>query len=237
MIKVIAGALLASVSVNCAQKKSTEIYQNSIKSVFTIYFTDLETNQLRGSCTGFFITNDGLGVTSGPIVRAFRGTSASIKLPNGQELPCKLSYYPSVPGLGFIQTKNFASQKINLSQDYVKEGQDLFIFALKDTQSYFNDVLVTDTNHNWIEFRDETLMNTPVIRTTGLVPKESFGAPLMDEDGNAVAVVANIENGFAIGYSVHYLKELYASQNKSGFYATWEKIRNSIVDKISGLVD
>lgn len=236
MFKALVGTVLATVSVSCAQKKSSEVYQNSIKSVFTVYFTDLETNQLRGSCTGFFITNDGLGITSGPIVKAFRGTSASIKLPNGQELPCKLSFYPSVPGLGFIQTSNFASHKLILSQDHVKEGQDLYILALKDTQSYFSDVLVTDTNHNWIEFRENTLMNTPVIRTTGLVPKESFGAPLIDEEGNAVAVVANVENGFAIGYSVHYLKEIYASQEQSGFYATWEKIRNSIVDKILGAV-
>lgn len=237
MFRALIASFLGLVPVCCSGKKSTEIYQDSLKSVFTIYFTDLETNQLRGSCSGFFITNDGLGVTSGPIVRVFRGTNATIKLPNGKILPCKLTYYPSVPGLGFIQTTDFNSEKLSLSTEYVKEGQDLFILALKDTQSYFSDLLVTDTDHKWIEFRDDTLMNTPVIRTTGLVPKESFGAPLIDHEGNVVAVVANIENGLAIGYSVHYLKELFADDEKPKIYKVWEGIRNNIVERLSGFVN
>jgi len=237
MLRALLGSLLGSVPVCCTDKKPTEIYTDSMKSVFTIYFTDLETNLLRGSCTGFFITNDGLGVTSGPIVRVFRGTRATIKLPNGRVLPCKLTYYPNVPGLGFIQTTEFNSEKLSLSTDHVKEGQDLYVLALKDTQSYFSDLLVTDTEHKWIEFRDDTLMNTPVIRTTGLVPKESFGAPLIDQEGNVVAVVANIENGLAIGYSVHYLKEVFADEEKPRVYRVWEGIRNSIVERLSGFVN
>ncbi len=107
---------------------------------------------------------------------------------------------------------------------------------LRNTHPHCDKVYVSDTNHKWIEFKDGELFNTPVIRTTGLVPKISFGAPLIDLEGKVVAVVTNIEHGLAIGYSVLYLKQMFSEEEESGTYLAWQKVKNRIVENFKKFI-
>ena len=238
MFRALSCTLLSSALVYSQDKPNSFIYQNLRDSVFTISFSDLDTNELKATCSGFFITDDGLGITSGPFARTFKGSSVSIRFNDGRVVPCKVNFYPNVPGVAFIEIEKEndkrPTRKIPFSSKDCVEGQDLFILANRNSHFYFDKVFVTDTQHKWIEYKDGELFSTPVMRTTGVVPKASFGSPLIDLDGKVVAVVANVENGLAIGYSVKYLKEIYKEENKS--YKIWEQFRDNIVDKVRNIL-
>jgi S1-C subfamily serine protease len=236
MLRALSAALLSSSYVYLLEKPTHQVFQESLDSVFTIYFADTETHRLQATCCGFFITEEGLGVTSGPFARMFQDKTATIKFSDGRELPCKITHYPNLPGLAFIELEKMSTRKITMTNKDLVEGQDLYIFSLRNTHPYFDKVYVTDTNHKWIEFKDGELFNTPVIRTTGLVPKFCFGSPLIDMEGKVVAVVTNIEHGLAIGYSILYLKQMFNQEEQSGAYLAWQKVKNKILDNFKKFI-
>ena len=75
------------------------------------------------------------------------------------------------------------------------------------------------------------LIDTPVIRTTGIIPDECIGGPLIDDNGNAVAVAFNIEMGLGIGYNLSNLKTLYNENESWRIIKAWNRIRETIIHK------
>lgn len=200
-------------SVPYCQPKSEEIYSSTLKSLFTVIVVDRETSIPKAYFSGFFLTEDGLGITSGPLIKIFQGNSFKVKLADLTELPAEIAYKDSVPGIGFIQVDTPKSFKIKLSKKECVEGESLYVFGIKEKDSYFNDVFITDTDYNCIKIKDEEISDISVIRTTGILPNECIGGPLVDLDGNATALVFAIHGGLAVAYSLQKLKKLYEKNN------------------------
>jgi S1-C subfamily serine protease len=217
----------------CFSKSSEEVFQASLKSLFTIYFLDKSTKTLKNSCSGFFITEDGLGLTSAPFAQLFPGSQIKVKSAEGDEFDAHLTTYAEIPGIAFVQITGQNKGKLCLSKKTLTEGESVYIAGAHDRELYFDNVLVTDTKHNWVRFIEDDLVNTHVIRTTGLVPVECFGAPLIDEDGNVKAVVINVENGMAIGYGIENVKEVFGEENNGYFWRAWKRLRERINERLS----
>lgn len=223
---------LLSPPVFCEPPNHKNVYQQSINSVFTLYLYDPEGSSVRATCTGFFITDDGLGITSGPIVKSFRGTKIKVVTPDKKEYSGELMYYPSAPGIGFVQIKGRKTQKLAISKEPLVDGQDVFVLGIHDSDAYFSNLMITDMNHPWVEFKNDDLYNTPVIRTTGFVPIECFGAPLLDEDGKVRAVMFNVELGMGICFSLMNLKNIFKENNEWQITKAWRRAREMIVESI-----
>lgn len=217
--------------VSCENKKTEDIYGDALKSAFTVRFVDVNTEETKASCTGFFITEDGLGVTSGPLIRLYQGCKVLVKLPDLQEYIGKVVYNPLTPGVGYVQITGPGTTKLRISQKECVEGQDLFALGVHDQHPYFSDVYVTDTSHPWIQISENDLYNTPVIRTTGLLPNECVGGPLIDHQGNTVALIFNIEMGLGIAYSLHNLTKVYQSHSDWAIIKAYKNFRKAIIDK------
>ena len=215
----------------CKIESPEFIFDSALKSSFTITFIDKETLSPKRSVTGFFITEDGLGVTSGPVIKLYENCKIVVKLSDSKEYSGKVTHYPTTPGIGFIQVDVNKSSKLKIGNQDIKEGQTLYVMGKREEKVYFNDVMVTDNNHSWIQLSENDLIDTPVIRTTGIIPDECIGGPLIDDNGNAVAVAFNIEMGLGIGYNLSNLKTLYNENESWRIIKAWNRIRETIIHK------
>ena len=84
-----------------------------------------------------------------------------------------------------------------------------------------------------VKIGDKDLFDGLYIRTTGLVPSECIGGPILDHDGNAVALVFNQERGLAIGYDLKNLQKLESQKETWRIVKVWERIRESIMERIN----
>ena len=182
----------------CESKSSEEIFESAMKSSFSIAFIDRKTSEVRALCTGFFITEDGLGITSGPLVKLLENCDVKIKMNDSAVLSGEVTYYSSTPAVGFVQVQAQNTSKLKISKKNCEEGENFYVLGLKHTHPYFSDVFVTDSNYELVKIGDKDLFDGLYIRTTGLVPSECIGGPILDHDGNAVALVFNKERGLAI---------------------------------------
>ena len=223
-------------SVYCEKKSPEEIFDASSKSSFTVSFLDPETSQPKFSCTGFFITNDGLGVSSGPLLKFYHGCTAVVTLPDSKTHLGTIIYYPSAPGLGFIQINSkVTTSKLPLSKKECEEGEQLYVFGIEGNHVYFHDVLVTDNRHKWLKFEDDKISATNIIRTTGVLPKAAIGGPLIDQEGNTVAVVFTSQLGLGIAYSIKNLNNTINESSKESWaiVKAWKRAREYVIEKLN----
>ncbi|CAG9320803.1 unnamed protein product [Blepharisma stoltei] len=209
--------------------ESETILDRSLRGMFRISFIDKETLNPKGHCTGFFISNDGFGVTSSYALENKEHCKIMVKTYDSREFEAESSSFENVPGIEFIIIKS-NTEKIPLTKNEIRDGDTAFVLGLKDKYPYFNEVYITDTQQPFMRKKDGNIKTYRVIKTTPQIPKECVGGPLLNEAGKVVGVVINLEHGFGASVPINSIKELNQGTESSwAVVKLWKSAREGLL--------
>jgi len=210
---------------------SENILERCAPAMLRLSFLDKDTGKTSLYSTGFFISDDGVGLTAAPILESMQDSKILVKTYEGKEASAEPIVYEELPAIGLLQVDTKETPKIPLASK-VREGDRAFVLGIKDKHVYFNEVFITDTKHHWVRKTGNGFADDYVIRFTGPIPKECIGGPILNEKGKAIGVVFNIELGLGIAMETKKLKEIGKTDEDEWRLAkSWKLVREGIYKK------
>lgn len=210
------------------QSTSETLLESTLPGMFRISFVDRETLETKGECTGFFIDEDGFGITSGAVLKSRKDCKMTITTWDGNQYDAEPKFFDKVPGIGIIvvnaKVKNIQTTKVE-----VKSGATVYAVGYYSKYPFFNDLFVTDTEQESFWKSDRGEENINLIRTTGPIPSVCVGGPLLNEEGKVVAVVVKLDLGFGLSIPIVNLKHLSEDEERWGPAKLWINARESII--------
>lgn len=227
MKKLVTGCFLCT-TYTLAQAPTYEMYPKTVRCMFEVRYLDRETSHCKAQTTGFFVSNDGLGLTSGPTLDSMKGTRIELKLFDNAVIEAEGLCYEELPGIGFLQTKGPTKDFLKVSRKGLCEGEFYFTAGVRNRKTYFRELFVSDTKHPWVRPMGKEVFVDPVALLTPEVPEDCIGGPVLDQDGNAVAVLFKLSRGMPVAIPLDRLATISTQPSSWKFTQLWRNARQSI---------